>query len=129
MAQASAETDRRAVLLRGALGFGVGICLLAINRSFWLALPIMTLTGFSMVSFLATANTLLQTTAADHLRGRVMSFYVMTLVGMGVVGSLQAGWVAERWGAPIAAGVGGLACVLSALAGTRSRALRRIGEE
>ena len=82
MAQASAETDRRAVLLRGALGFGVGICLLAINRSFWLALPIMTLTGFSMVSFLATANTLLQTTAADHLRGRVMSFYVMTLVGM-----------------------------------------------
>ena len=128
MAQATINTDRRNVLLRGALGFGVGICLLAINRSFWLALPIMALTGFSMISFLATSNTLLQTTAADHLRGRVMSFYVMTLVGMGLIGSLQAGWVAEHWGAPVATAVGGIACVLSALVGTRSQALRELGK-
>ncbi|MBM7841509.1 MFS transporter [Herpetosiphon giganteus] len=123
VARTNAQTDRRKLLLNGALGFGVGICLLALNRSFWLALPIMTFTGFSMVSFLATANTILQTTAVDSLRGRVMGFYVMTLVGLGLVGSLQAGFVAEHWGTPIATGIGGFACVISALLGLRSKAL------
>ncbi len=123
VARTNAQTDRRKLLLNGALGFGVGICLLAFNRSFWLALPIMTFTGFSMVSFLATANTILQTTAIDRLRGRVMGFYVMTLVGLGLVGSLQAGFVAEHWGTPIATGIGGLACIFSALLGLRSKAL------
>jgi len=47
---------------------------------------------------------------------------------MGLIGSLQAGWVAEHWGAPVATAVGGIACVLSALAGTRSQALREIGK-
>ena len=77
-----------------------------------------------MVSFLATANTMLQTTASDLLRGRVMSFYVMVLVGLGLVGSLQAGFVAERWGVPIATGIGGAACVMSALWGIRARGLK-----
>lgn len=124
MAQAKSDENRRTTLLRGALGFGLGICLMAINHSFWLAIPIMTLTGFSMVSFLATANTMLQTTASDLLRGRVMSFYVMVLVGLGLVGSLQAGFVAERWGVPIATGIGGAACVMSALWGIRARGLK-----
>lgn len=126
MAQAGPQANRRQFLIQGGLGFGLGICLLAFNRIFWLALPIMTLTGFSMIMFLATANTVLQTTAPDHLRGRVMGFYVMTLVGLGLVGSLQAGWVAERWGAPIATAIGGAACIISALLAIRSNALKEL---
>jgi MFS family permease len=126
IAHAGPQANRRIFLLRGAFGFGAGICLLAINGSFWLALPIMTITGFSMITFLATANTVLQTTAPDHLRGRVMGFYVMTLVGLGLVSSLQAGFVAEHWGAPLATGIGGLASVVSALLAIRSPALRQL---
>ncbi|MBA3469460.1 MAG: MFS transporter [Herpetosiphonaceae bacterium] len=126
IAYAGPQVNRRTLLLRGAFGFGAGICLLAINSSFWLALPIMLITGFSMITFLATANTVLQTTAPDHLRGRVMGFYVMTLVGLGLVGSLQAGFVAEHWGAPVATGIGGAACIVSALLAIRSRALHEL---
>ncbi|HEY1012387.1 MAG TPA: MFS transporter [Herpetosiphonaceae bacterium] len=127
MARAGKDRSRRKALLGGGLGFGVGVTLLAATRSFWLALPVMVLIGYATITFLATCNTVLQTSSLDRLRGRVMSFYVMTLIGLGVLGSLQAGLVAEYWGAPAATAIGGLSCVLSTLLAFRSKALKDLG--
>ncbi len=124
VAAMSGDSDRRRYLVQGGIGFGVGQILFALNPSFWLALPIMVITGFSMITFLANANATLQTTAADLMRGRVMSFYVTVLVGLGMVGSLEAGWVAEHWGATAVTIIGGTACLLTTLAASRSRVMR-----
>ena len=54
------------------------------------------------------ANTMLQLQAPDRLRGRVMGFYSFVVLGMAPLGSLQAGWLAERFGVRVAVASGGV---------------------
>jgi MFS family permease len=49
---------------------------------------------------MAVSNTILQTIVDENKRGRVMSFYTMAFMGTAPFGSLLAGSVAERIGAP-----------------------------
>ena len=75
---------------------------------------------------MAASNTLLQTMVTDRLRGRVMSFYSLSLLGMAPFGSLGAGVVATRIGAPATVAVGGALCLLGAfLFGVRLPSLQR----
>jgi len=60
-------------------------------------------------------NTLLQTEAPEHLRGRVIGFYAFIVVGLAPFGSLQAGWVGEHLGIRSGAAIGGLMCLGGAL--------------
>ena len=66
----------------------------------------MVLVGMGQVFQNALANTMLQITAPDHLRGRVMSQYSMVSQGMHQLGGLQAGFVADWIGAPLSVGIG-----------------------
>ena len=77
-----------------------------------------------MMFQMAACNTLLQTVVDDDKRGRVMSLYVMAFMGTAPFGSLLAGGVADRFGAPIAIQVGGMACLAGA--GTFALALPRL---
>jgi hypothetical protein len=42
----------------------------------------------------------------DRLRGRVMAIYAQALIGVGPIGSIQAGALATRFGAPWAMAIG-----------------------
>ena len=64
------------------------------------------------ISFDAVLGTLIQTISADHMRGRVMSMYNLSLLGLAPLGSLQAGAVAEVLGARVALGYGGVLCLV-----------------
>jgi MFS family permease len=55
----------------------------------------------------------LQSIVPDELRGRVASFYVVSFLGISPLGSLAAGWVAERVGPQATLAAGG-ACALGA---------------
>ena len=68
-----------------------------------------------MIQF-GSANTLLQTMSPDNLRGRVMAVYSMMIMGMAPIGALTAGAVADRLGAPLAVGVGGIVCLAASVA-------------
>jgi len=70
--------------------------------------------GASMIFVTATANTTIQQTSPDHLRGRVMSVYVTVFSGSTPIGSLVAGSAATWIGAPMAWGVGAILAGLSA---------------
>jgi len=63
---------------------------------------------------MASSNTILQTIAEEERRGRVMSFYSMAFQGVAPFGSLIAGAVAARIGAPRTLMVGGSICLASA---------------
>jgi MFS family permease len=52
---------------------------------------------------------LIQAMVPDQLRGRVMSLYSMMFLGMAPLGSLVAGTLADRIGAPVTVALGGLA--------------------
>jgi MFS family permease len=62
--------------------------------------------GYCQISFVATANNRIQTLTPDHLRGRVMSLYAQALMGVGPLGSTQAGALATLFGAPWAMAIG-----------------------
>jgi MFS family permease len=89
-------------LLAGLSVAGLGMGGLAWSRSMPLTLAMGFLSGFGLILYIATTSTLLQTTVEDEFRGRVMSFYTLMFLGTAPIGSLIAGWIAQRFGAPFA---------------------------
>jgi MFS family permease len=98
-----------------ALGFGGGMIVFSLSRSYVLSVALLVPVGFSMMLEMASSNTLIQTMVPDALRGRVMSFYSMMLMGMAPFGSLIAGAVASRIDAPLTVTCGGAACLAGGL--------------
>ncbi len=122
------QVPRRQLVLGSAAALGLLQILLADVQSFLLAVPLLAGIGFAMIFFTTLANTVLQTSTPDVLRGRVMSVYTTVFVGSTPVGSLFAGALAERWGVGSAFLAGGLLAVLAAVIGfPLSRGVRRGG--
>ena len=78
----------------------------SISRVFVLSLATLFVAGYCQISFVATANNRIQTLTPDRLRGRVMSLYAQALIGVGPLGSTQAGLLATLFGAPWAMATG-----------------------
>src|SRR5262245_1993678 len=95
-------------------GFGVSLIAFSMSRGLWLSAVLLVPAGFSMMVQMAASNTLVQTMSPDNLRGRVMSVYSMMFMGMAPVGSLLAGAVAERLGAPATVAAGGVISIIGA---------------
>ncbi|MBR9988333.1 MAG: MFS transporter [Gemmatimonadetes bacterium] len=95
--------------------FGTSLVLFSFARSTVVALPLLALAGFGMMTQMASSNTVLQTLVDDDKRGRVMSLYTMAFSGTAPFGSLFIGWMAARMGAPFAIAVGGGLGVCAAL--------------
>ncbi|MTD52727.1 MFS transporter [Amycolatopsis sp. RM579] len=109
------EPAQTRVLLLAALAVGaveVGAALLPTPAVFGAALVPL---GVATITFLNTANSIVQTTVEPGMRGRVMSLYVLVLIGGSPVGGPLAGWLADAWGgrAPLVAG--GLVAALAAV--------------
>jgi predicted MFS family arabinose efflux permease len=78
----------------------------SVSRSFPVSVLTLVVAGYCQISFVATANNRIQLITPDHLRGRVMALYAQALIGVGPIGSLQAGALATRFGAPWAMAIG-----------------------
>lgn len=104
--------------------FGAALIGFGFSRWLWLSIGMLLLTGFGMMRHMAASNTILQTIVDDEKRGRVMSFYAMALAGMSPFGSLLAGLVASRIGAPITVALSGGLCLIGAI--LFARALPRL---
>ncbi|MEO6908686.1 MAG: MFS transporter, partial [Abditibacteriaceae bacterium] len=94
--------------------FGIGLILLALSRSVWISLPLMMIIGLGSMLVMASSNTLLQTIVDEDKRGRVMSFYTMSVMGMMPFGSLFGGALAHRIGIRDTFIIGGVACLAGA---------------
>jgi MFS family permease len=69
--------------------------------------------GWGTVTQLVSMNTLIQVSVPNGLRGRVFSVYLWALQGVAPFGSLLIGWLAQNWGVPFAALIGGLVSLVS----------------
>jgi MFS family permease len=94
--------------------FGVALIAFSLSRTFWLSAVLLIPVGCAMMVEMAASNTLLQAMVPDTLRGRVMALYSMMFMGMAPFGALFAGWLAERFGAPVTVAIGGIVCVAGA---------------
>jgi MFS family permease len=101
------------VMVLATLTFGASLIAFSLSRQLWLSLLILPLVGGGMMIETASTNTVIQTIVDERLRGRVMSFYAMAFMGTAPIGSLFAGALAARIGAPWTVLVGGIACLLA----------------
>ncbi len=71
--------------------------------------------GFATITFLTTANALVQTTVSAQMRGRVMGLYVLVLIGGNPIGGPMTGWMAETFGGRSPFYIGGAVALVAAL--------------
>jgi MFS family permease len=91
----------------GTASFGVFALLLAAVHNAVLAAVVLFAIGLSFTLFTANANALVQLTAPDHLRGRLIGLYLFAFLGLAPLGGLFAGWLAEVGGTSLAFAVAG----------------------
>ena len=102
-------------------GFGASVILFGLSRALWISMIMLLPAGFCLMALLGSTNTLIQSMVSDTMRGRVMGIYSMMFLGMAPFGSLIAGYLAQRFGAPVAVQF----CGLASLAGAVIFSLRR----
>lgn len=127
LATASMREASPRAFVGGAIGFSVLMLGLALVDSVAAALVLLFGVGLSFALFTASANALVQLSAPDHLRGRVMSLYLFAFAGLAPVGGLVAGWLAERGGTPLAFGVAGLSGLVAVAWAANELFPRRLG--
>ncbi len=108
LARASNPAALPRVVLHGAFLNCLALVVFALSPWFGLTLAAMGLCGFSIFRMLSAINTLIQTSIDDAYRGRVMSLYSITVVGMTPIGNLAAGAAAEYAGPRVAVFAGAL---------------------
>jgi MFS family permease len=108
------------IIAIAVVAFGGSLVGLAFTRRLSVALALLFVAGAGMMVHLASTNTVLQTIVDDDKRGRVMSLFATSHIGMVPLGGLLCGALAERIGAPRTVLLGGGLCLLFALIFWRS---------
>lgn len=98
-----------------SLCFGLSLIAFSQMRVLGLCLAVIAASGFLRMIQLSGSNTLIQTIVEEKMRGRVMTFFSMTFLGLAPFGNLLAGTLADKMGAPFTVFVGGVLCCLGAL--------------
>lgn len=110
---------RRAPRLRtvvlAAAGFGIAETALALAPTFEAFMVLAIPTGLMSLTMMTSANALVQLSADESIRGRVMSLYGMIFLGMNPICSPFVGWVAEAFGARWSILVGSLSSIAVAV--------------
>lgn len=104
-------------LMTSAFAFGVFLGGVAISTNVYLTIAFLLGMGASGSTFGTTANTALQIATPDHLRGRVVSLYMLLFAGSTPIGGLIMGQLAEKIGTQWAIGIFAGLCVAGALVG------------
>lgn len=95
-----------AAIVLGIVTFSIGMIAIS-GLSIWMATGALTLSGYCASTTMALANTTVQTTASDELRGRVMAVYSTVFMGTMPLAGLIAGAISDRWGIEASMFVGG----------------------
>ncbi|HUS14768.1 MAG TPA: MFS transporter [Chloroflexia bacterium] len=107
------KRSRKRLAVVAAAAFAVVLGGLAFSTVYPVSLLLLVALGAAMVAFSATANTTVQLTVPDELRGRVMAVYMMVFAGTTPIGALLAGTLAHATSTPISMVAGALVSLLA----------------
>ncbi len=108
--------------------FGLGLIVFAHSHSLVLSAALLLPTACSLMLLGGTTNTIIQLAAEEHMRGRVISHYTQSFLGMMPWGSLMLGAIAGRIGVADAVTFGGAVVMLSAALAWFNAPLRRAAD-
>jgi MFS family permease len=109
----NAAPNKGLMVTLGQIAFIRPLIALGYVPSLNISLLLLVLIGWGTVTQLVAMNTLIQVKVPNGLRGRVFSVYLWALQGVAPFGSLLIGLLAQNWGVPFAALMGGLISLIS----------------
>lgn len=112
VARLKAEKNLLKIIIGAGLLISVSLVLFSWSTSFILSLALILVGESGLLTFVASTNTFLQTHVEEHMRGRIISYYVMAFGGMIPIGSLLVGLLAHFTSAPVALLIEGLCGIL-----------------
>jgi MFS family permease len=98
-----------------AATLGGALILFGLSHTLWLSLALMVFVGFGLMQSAAASNTIIQSLVPEDKRARAMSYYTMAFFGASPFGSLLAGALAHRIGAPHTVILTGVFCLAGSL--------------
>ncbi|MFN8555481.1 MAG: MFS transporter [Candidatus Obscuribacterales bacterium] len=98
-----------------SVGFSISLIAFCFSRNLWISLMLASMIGLFMTTQMSGGHSLFQLAVSDRLRGRVMSIYMMVMLGIAPFGSYFVGLCASRWGAPLTVAVCGVVCFCSGI--------------
>jgi MFS family permease len=118
IAAARSRPSFRALVV-GTGTFSVTMLLLAPQSTILACAILLFVTGISFTTWTANSQSILQLNAPDHLRGRILSLYLLAFAGAAPIGGLLAGFLADVGGTQLAFGVAGATGLVMTLYGLR----------
>jgi MFS family permease len=107
----------RTLLLVAAAGFGAANLIVATQRSLLGVSAALVLTGICYAMYTASSNAIVQLATPGYMQGRIGGLYNYVFIASGPIGSLFAGFLCERGGAPVAFAAAGAAALIMAAVG------------
>ncbi len=124
LSAALARASWKALLL-GTIGFSSALLALAVQHTVVACALLLFVTGACFTLWTANSQALLQLTAPDELRGRIVSLWLFAFAGLTPVGGLLAGWLADVGGTELAFSVTGGVSLATSLFAAATLARRR----
>ena len=95
--------------------FALGLFSMSLSTNITLSLVLLFFTGFGMIVQYASTNTLIQTIVDEDKRGRVMSLYGLSFLGITPLGSLLLGAIADRIGVQTTLMFASMVCLMASI--------------
>ena len=107
--------DKDKFISISALSASVSLLAFSLSKNMFLSLPFLMIVGWGLVSFLATANSFIQLSVPDNLRGRVMSVFTLVFLGTAPIGNSLIGAMADYIGTPYTVSISAVICIIASL--------------
>jgi MFS family permease len=108
----------------GSAGFALCQLLIAPVHTTYVVAVLLFIAGICFTTWSSNSNSLIQLSAPDHLRGRLIGLYFFAFAGTGTAGGIISGWLTAIGGTELAFAIAGIAGVsTSLLVWLRSRAV------
>lgn len=108
VASLPSSVKRDQIVRFGLAGMSAGVVAIALSRSVVVTGVLLVVSGAAFLACVSSINTNLQTAAPPEIRGRIMSLFVLSFMGLMPIGSMVFGTLGDAIGAPQAILVGGV---------------------
>ena len=105
--------DKTRFMSYSGLCFSIALFIFSFTKIFYVSLFVIMFGGWGMVSYLAAANSYIQVSVPDELRGRVMSVYSFVFLGTVPIGNSIMGVIADKAGTTNAVTGAGIICIIA----------------
>ncbi len=103
--------DKTRFMALSALCFSFSLFAFSLSKNYYLSIIFLAIIGWGLVSFLATANSFIQLSTPDNLRGRAMSVFTFVFLGTAPIGNSILGVFADVIGTAVAVTIASVFCI------------------